>query len=155
MSWLWPEYIPRELVLTKQQRKVIHRQAWKLWSRNKWNFALYLTLLTFYILTVFFASDMGGHIATLIGARGLIYKLFRAAAPFVLLVSCFVIGGAILQRYRFAPCVYQATRQQGYEVCSKCGYWLKGLGDDIKHCPECGIQREAMPPPHESAGGTL
>lgn len=148
MSWLWPEYIQRDLTLTKQQRKAVHRQAWKLWLRNKWNIALYLTLLAFYLLTVFFASDVGGRIATLIGARGWIHKLFRAGAPIALLVLCFVIGGAILQRYRFAPCVYQATRQQGYDVCRKCGYWLKGLGDDIKHCPECGANREAMPPLH-------
>ena len=30
-------------------------------------------------------------------------------------------------------------------VCAACGYWLRGLGDDIERCPECGSQREPMP----------
>ena len=145
MSWIWPEYVNRELPLSKRERKAIHRDAWRLWSANKWNILLYLALLAFYLFTVFFASDLGGRLATLIGAGGLTNKLFRAAAPFVLFVMCFVLGGAALQRYRFAPCVYEATRRHGYDVCAKCGYWLKGLDDDITRCPECGRQREAMP----------
>jgi len=145
MSWIWPEYVNRELPLSKRERKAIHRDAWRLWSANKWNILLYLALLAFYLFTVFFASDLGGRLATLIGAGGLTNKLFRAAAPFVLFVMCFVLGGAALQRYRFAPCVYQATRGHGYDVCAKCGYWLRGLTDDITRCPECGTDRESLP----------
>jgi hypothetical protein len=145
MSWVWPEYVSRDLSLTSQERKAIHRDAWKLWRANKWNIALYLTLPAFYLLTVLCASDVGGRVATLIGAGGLIHKLFRAAAPVALFVICFVVGGAVLQRTRFASCVYRATRQQGYDVCAKCGYWLKGLSDDINRCPECGMAREAVP----------
>ncbi len=52
MSWVWPEYVSRDLPLTKQERKAIHRDAWKLWWANKWNFALYLTLPAFYLSTV-------------------------------------------------------------------------------------------------------
>ncbi len=143
MSWVWPEYVNRDLSLTKEERKAIHREAWKLWWANRWNFALYLTLPAFYLLTVFFASDVGGRIASTIGASGLIHRLFRAGAPVVLFVLCFVVGGAILQRSRFAPCVYQATRRLGHDVCLKCGYWLRGLGDDIARCPECGTERQA------------
>jgi len=141
MSWIWPEYIHRDLPLTSRQRKAILRDAWKLWFANKWNILLYLALPALYLLTVFFASDVGGRVATLVGAGGLINKLFRAGAPVVLFVMCFVLGGAVLQRYRFAPCVYRATRRHGYDVCAKCGYWLRGLGDDIKRCPECGCAR--------------
>ena len=144
MSWFWPEYIHRDLPLTKRERTAIHRAAWRLWWSKRPNIALYLTLPAFYLLTVFFASDVGGRIAALVGASGLIHRLFRAGAPFVLFVVCFIVGGAVLQRFRFAPCVYRTTRQHGYDVCLKCGYWLKGLGDDIKRCPECGTAREAL-----------
>jgi hypothetical protein len=27
----------------------------------------------------------------------------------------------------------------------KCGYYLRGLGDEIAKCPECGAEREPMP----------
>ena len=145
MSWIWPEYVSRDLPLTTKQRKAIHRDAWKLWWANKWNVALYLTLPAFYLVAVSVASDVGGRIAAFIGASGLIHRLFRAGAPFALFVACFVLGGAVLQRHRFAPCVYRAIRRHGYEVCTKCGYWLKGLDADIKRCPECGTRRDPMP----------
>jgi len=145
MSWVWPEYIHPDLPLSREERRTIHRAAWRLWWRNRWNLALYLTLPAFFLLTVFFASDAGGRVAALLGAGGWLQRLFRAAAPVVLFAVCFVGGGAILQRVRFAPCVYRATRQQGCDVCARCGYWLHGLGDEITRCPECGAIREAMP----------
>lgn len=144
MSWIWPEYIHRDLLLTRQERKTIHRDAWRLWWASKWNIVLYLTLPAFYLTTVLFASDVGGRVARLIGARGLIHWLFRAGAPVALFVICFVLGGAILQRFRFAPCVYRATCNHGHDVCPKCGYWLRGLPEDIKRCPECGVTREPV-----------
>lgn len=145
MSWIWPDFIDQDLRLTKRERKEIHRDAWRLWWANKWNMALYMTLPAFYLLTIFFASDVGGRVATLIGAGGLIQQLFRAGAPVALFVFCFVVGGAIMQRSRFAPCVYRATRQRGYDICADCGYWLRGLNDEINRCPECGKAREAVP----------
>ena len=122
MSWVWPEYINRDLPLTKQERKEIHHDAWRLWWANKWNMALYMTLPAFYLLTVFFASHAGGRVATLIGAGGWMHRLFRAGDPVALFVICFVVGGAILQRSRFPPCVCRTTRQRGYDICAKCGY---------------------------------
>ena len=144
MSWLWPEYVNRELPLTKQERRAIYRDAWKLWAADRRNIVLYLTLPVFYLLTVFFASDVGGWIATIIGASGLTHRLFRAGAPAALFGICFVFGGAVLQRLRFGPCVYRATRQHGHDVCAKCGYWLRGLGAGITRCPECGTEREPL-----------
>jgi hypothetical protein len=144
MSWLWPDHISPDLPLAREDRKAIHRAAWKLWWANKWNVALYLTLPAVYLLTVFFASDLAGWLATILGASGLVHRLFRAGAPLVLFVACFVAGGAILQRFRFAPCVYRATRMHGYDVCGACGYWLEGLDHQIERCPECGAKREAV-----------
>lgn len=43
----------------------------------------------------------------------------------------------------------QAVRDIGREVCVHCGYWLRGLGDDVTACPECGTKREPMPPKPE------
>jgi len=43
-----------------------------------------------------------------------------------------------------------ALREAGYDVCLRCGYWLRGLPDDIKRCPECGTAREPMPRPDDT-----
>ncbi|MHC4948785.1 MAG: hypothetical protein ACYTG1_11070 [Planctomycetota bacterium] len=142
MSRLWPQFVDRELGLSRQQRKAIHREAWRLWARDKKNILLYLTLPVVYIVAVPFASDVGGALAHMVGVGGTVHLLVRAASPVLLAAACFVLGGAILQRYRFAPCVYRATRQQGYDVCARCGFWLRGLPDEVATCPECGADRE-------------
>jgi hypothetical protein len=35
----------------------------------------------------------------------------------------------------------EAMRAHGFELCLECGYWLKGLGSESAHCPECGAER--------------
>ena len=35
-------------------------------------------------------------------------------------------------------------RQGGYEVCMRCGCWLRDLTDDEQQCPVCGAPREPM-----------
>ncbi len=34
-----------------------------------------------------------------------------------------------------------AMRRHGFDLCSNCGYWLKGLGQEQTRCPECGATR--------------
>ncbi len=146
MSWIWPDHIPRDLALQRPERKAVHGDAWRLWWANRWNLVIYLTLPTLYLAAVPFASDAAGSLAALLRADATAQKAARAAGPFLLFVLCFVIGGMILQRCRFAPCVYRALRQRGHDVCLKCGYWLRGLNENISRCPECGRQRETIPP---------
>jgi hypothetical protein len=38
--------------------------------------------------------------------------------------------------------IRRAMIRRGFELCPQCGYWLKGLGPDSEHCPECGAERE-------------
>jgi hypothetical protein len=53
--------------------------------------------------------------------------------------ACYVMLRAV-----FPPFVRRAARQQGYDVCVRCGYWLRGLGNEVRQCPECGAKREPM-----------
>lgn len=55
--------------------------------------------------------------------------------------SCFAYG-LICRREHF-----HRIRLEGFDVCMGCGYWLRGLDEEVKRCPECGAAREAMPPP--------
>lgn len=45
--------------------------------------------------------------------------------------------------------VRRAMRDHGYDLCVGCGYELRGLGDKLERCPECGSWREAMPKPKQ------
>ncbi len=40
---------------------------------------------------------------------------------------------------------YHRIRLEGFDICLKCGYWLRGLAEDVTNCPECGTKREPMP----------
>ena len=45
-----------------------------------------------------------------------------------------------LHRRRFR----QAMRRRGFDLCTECGYWLKGLGEESERCPECGAARKEL-----------
>jgi hypothetical protein len=144
MSWVWPDYIHRDLSLARQERKAIHRDAWKLWWRNRWNLALHLTFCLVGFFVLLYAADAGGWTASSMGIRGFPHKVIRAVSLPVVMIAAAIFIRAVLGRYRFAPCVYRATRQHGIDVCAECGYWLKGLNSDVSRCPECGAKREPL-----------
>ncbi len=50
----------------------------------------------------------------------------------------------LVGRIAWKPRVNAALRELGYDVCSRCSYWLRGLNDDVGHCPECGSERDLM-----------
>jgi len=61
-----------------------------------------------------------------------------------------VVFASMLGRRLYAPHVWRVLRRKGYDVCVNCGYWLRGLGEDVKQCPECGAKRERITSQAES-----
>ncbi len=55
------------------------------------------------------------------------------------------IWGCLLYGLVSRPEHYHRIRLEGFDICLKCGYWLRGLGDEITNCPECGTKREPVP----------
>lgn len=68
-----------------------------------------------------------------------------AAVDIAIFVAYAVTAVWLSERHGYAPLVRLAARQHGYDVCLKCGYWLRGLGETIERCPECGTIREPNP----------
>jgi len=145
MSRLWPTFVNPELGLTRQERKEVHRAAWKLWSKDWRNVLAYVLLIAAYVALAMLADVVLPGLAVSNGTSGGVSRIvyLRAAVKILLPLFVFVVGGAVLQRLRFAPCVYRALRDRGHDVCTVCGYWLRGLGDDATRCPECGASRDA------------
>ena len=55
-----------------------------------------------------------------------------------------VVAGTIVGRISIRAHkeeIIRAMRGRGYDLCTSCGYWLKGLEDDATRCPECGTER--------------
>ncbi|UCD76602.1 MAG: hypothetical protein JSV91_06690 [Phycisphaerales bacterium] len=145
MSWRWLilDYIPPELGLTSGQRKQARRRMYRLRHRVPVvNWVLYLF----------------GPVAGIVGCH-FIYRWLAAAlvvmdlpegwakcSAAALALLGFTIGYALLLAALYVGPMRRALREMGYEVCVRCGYWLRGLGDADDRCPECGSKRQAMPP---------
>ena len=65
--------------------------------------------------------------------------LLLLAAPTFWIWVCALYGFVLRTEH------YHRIRLEGFDICLKCGYWLRGLGDEISNCPECGAEREPMP----------
>jgi len=63
-----------------------------------------------------------------------------------LAIVCLLVWpySAWVYRSLYIKPVRRAMRDHGYVLCIDCGYELRGLGDEVERCPECGSPREAM-----------
>ena len=90
-------------------------------------FGVVLPLIVYYSLVDLFLSGVG------------LLILLLLFAPTLWIWGCLLYG--LVSR----PEHYHRIRLEGFDICLKCGYWLRGLGDEIRNCPECGTKREPMP----------
>ena len=90
-------------------------------------FGLMLPVVVFNSMLDLFSSGVGLFIPLLV------------FAPTLWIWACLLYG--LFSRTEH----YHRIRLEGFDICLKCGYWLRGLGDEISNCPECGARREPMP----------
>lgn len=67
--------------------------------------------------------------------------LLQMLIPFTLVYwiwGCLIYGLFLRHEH------YYRIRLEGFDVCLDCGYWLRGLDETIKACPECGTERKVF-----------
>lgn len=69
-----------------------------------------------------------------------------SAVSLAVVLAGFALGhwllwGLLLRAFR------GAMREIGRDVCTECGYWLRGLDDEVTRCPECGGARACASTP--------
>ncbi|UCD76601.1 MAG: hypothetical protein JSV91_06685 [Phycisphaerales bacterium] len=137
MNWRWLS-IPRELELTKQQRRKATKAAWPHIFRHP----LFIPAMAIWLAAVFVVPHtLGSWLDE--WARGqsvpaVWSKLLAIGAVGIVSLAVFTWMYAIL----FVRSIRLTLRDMGYEICVRCGYWLRGLGDDLTRCPECGAKQE-------------
>ena len=139
MIKLFSSFVDPAIPLDQATTKEIHRAAWERWQSTPVNMALLMAA----ILVPLMLDDL---------LFSFIENLFRTSRLNSYLISFliyvpYLFGITWLFRHlRYAPCVFAELRDRGYEVCTKCGYWLRDLDQSIAQCPECGRPSDAMPP---------
>ncbi len=120
IRWLWFDYVPEDISLTKAQRRRVNRRTWSA-VRRKWFIVL-----------------IGGLLCTLLATLLFLYSTPRSLHYLSLFPLVLVIElGLVTAGWVFArPEVFRALREVGVKVCPKCGYDLRGQSGDS--CPECG-----------------
>ena len=158
--WLFFDYVDRELNLSREERRRVRRLAWKARDLRelqaprlgrssvlmrltggrpfRWvDLMIALvppTAMLLVLLPVFFSMH---------------FTVWSLIPTLVVQMTVTWILIALLGRISWKPRVNSALRQLGYDVCRRCGYWLRGLSDAEDCCPECGHARQELstPPP--------
>ena len=68
-------------------------------------------------------------------------RWMHTAIVFAVPLGFLILFFYVVRSWLFRP-MQLALRLRGFDVCVQCGYWLRGLGDEVKNCPECGAARE-------------
>lgn len=151
VRWLWLDFVDPDLPLTWAERRSVRGQARFLmmlgqFARKTSTADLHVHLPpkaprapSFFLVT---------YVVTVIAMSASQRWLFWTAPIFAgLIIVPFAAWVALVlhKRHRNKWATFTALRLHGYDVCRTCGYWLRGLADDVKHCPECGSPRESMP----------
>ena len=134
MPLLRPEFLDRDLPITAKERRSIFREAWGRWLRNWLNFALYSCWFALFIAPTQLPWEDWLPFVT---RGGWMDWLLSLGMPFLLGTPTLLV----LKRLRMAPIVRQVARERGWDICVRCGYWLRDLPETVRRCPECGRAR--------------
>jgi hypothetical protein len=142
--WLWFDFIPPELELTRQQRWRIRRCAAHLRPKSRsdpvnrkahrYYVRIYVPIMALYFLLLICGA--------LVDSRAIRDRWVLFGIPTML--TAIWVGTAYGRGKTHMPFICQALRDSGYDVCPNCTYLLFGLSDEVSRCPECGWVRERV-----------
>ena len=142
MNWRWLmfDYADPDLPLTLWERiKVAWRPIpiWKLpHSARRGRLLSVRAIMPVCFVTILSMTLLISWIGPNLYGLRLLLLFLLLAIPGSWIGCCLVFGVVGRSEY------IHRLRLEGFDVCLKCGYWLKGLSEDVKQCPECGWRRE-------------
>ncbi len=131
--WLFLDYVDPQLSLSREARREVRRRA-RAVRRSPRPIDVLGALIPALVMAVMMVP----------------WFLFLPRSPWFVLLLVSVqlpvswVLVTLVGRIAWKPRVNAALRELGYDVCSCCGYWLRGLKDEVGHCPECGSERHMM-----------
>src|SRR5437870_3313626 len=137
IRWLWGNYLDPEWKLSAQQRREVYRIGRRRYLKKT---HLVLTMSVLLVIAVALLECRRFVEAALISWNAP-YAFHISGAAVALVIG--LIAGATFGFIYVRP-VRCALRDLGYDVCVHCGYWLRGLAENAKNCPECGKPRQGI-----------
>lgn len=133
MKWLLNNLLNDHIVLSDVQRAKVHKRVAELNAMRPWSNLIGLIpgLLPLLMIPVWMRWARFWSVPWRF-AFELAFALCSVALVFWII------------RRRYQRHAYRAVRELGFDICPRCGYTLRGLGDDVQHCPECGSEREVV-----------
>jgi hypothetical protein len=131
VNLLGPDYLDPELPLSRDDLKEIRGRAWKLWFADRRNLSLYIVI----IVALNLAADFGWRGYR--GAASTVPWWHWVIAGAIFIVILYIVL-QLLQRWRFAPLARRIAREQGFNICLKCG---RGMKDEDKSVERCARHR--------------
>ena len=139
LRWLLFDYADRALPLTFWHRlKIAMWRPYKL-PRSMRRARIMYALV--FISPMAFGFPLINFLMDRFAGSSIWAEVFIVLIPFLVVSWIWqCIGYGLLLRSEH----YYHIRLEGFDVCLCCGYWLRGLDETIKTCPECGTEREAF-----------
>jgi hypothetical protein len=139
MSYFPPILSDPQLAISKRDQNRILGAASSAWFKKRSNTILYSAAIITLAISMAGATVLIGRLAT----NSTIYTvlLWTIAFPLYLFACHYLIF-----HLGFRPFLYQILRQEGHDICLKCGYILIDIPNATSKCPECGTERTPLPP---------
>jgi predicted RNA-binding Zn-ribbon protein involved in translation (DUF1610 family) len=137
LRWLWLDHVPPGIRLAREDRASIRHHARVLRQRQP-NFRdaqrKYRRLYFPVALAI---------VAALFAMAHFDRPFIRLDVIFYSLLLVMLLLIVYAHHRTHGPYTWRALAKVGHEVCTHCGYVLRGLPEDAMKCPECGVERDA------------
>lgn len=135
--WLLLGYVHTQLPISREERRAVEKRANAIAGRRKF-FVFKLATVSVILLGGFVGC--GPIAAVWLWRQQGFHPIFALIVGVMTAAFGVVAYSMLVWRWYTLP-MRQALNELGYNVCVRCGYWLRDLDPDTPSCPECGAPR--------------
>jgi hypothetical protein len=135
--WTYQSYVDADLKLSPETRKQAEQRMSALMGRHR---SFRWLVLGMCAATPFVVIFGGRFVVGLLNDLSVPHWIGSLLGQVGVAALCTAACLAVFWRTHVRP-MRLALREMGYDICPRCGYWLKGLPTTEARCPECGEGR--------------
>lgn len=138
-QWMVRRYTGAHVELTADELKRVEQRCNEIVARHQRRFWIILLLTA---LTTALTAALGGRLlGPVMAAWTGWHRDWCTGGCAVALAVITIAVWLFIYTLLYVRPLRRALSELGYEVCEKCGYWLRDLPRATARCPECGTPR--------------